>query len=168
MHKTGLTALEIKSFLLGTLRSRWLYFFLRLALAVIFIYAGSMKLVDPKAFARTISHYDLVPEFLLPVVAIGLPLVEVLAGIALIFDLRPGLYGISAMMVLFVAILGYAVYSEMDVDCGCFGPEDIASRESLARAFYRDLALLGVVAFLHWSRVVRDRRNFNVSTQNLQ
>jgi uncharacterized membrane protein YphA (DoxX/SURF4 family) len=163
----GRTISGIRGLLLGLFQSRWLYVIVRIALAGVFIYAGSLKLMDPKAFARIISHYDLVPEIFLPVVAIGLPAVEVLAGIALVFDLRPGLYGISAMMVLFVAVLGYGIYSEMDVDCGCFGPEELASKEGLARAFYRDLALLGVVVFLHWSRLVRNRLCLNVSTQNL-
>jgi len=89
----GLTALGIKDLLFGILLSRWPYLIVRVALALIFIYAGSVKLMDPKAFARIISHYDMVPEVLLPAVAIGLPVVEVLAGAALIFDLRPGQYG---------------------------------------------------------------------------
>ncbi len=136
-------------------------------LAVIFIYAGSLKLMDPKAFARIISQYDLLPEFLLPVVAIGLPIIEVLAGIALIFNLRPGLYAISAMIVLFIVVLGYGVFNEMDIDCGCFSNEELAARDGLARAFYRDLALLAVVLFLHWSQFVRNRRNLEVPARNL-
>ena len=90
-------------------------------LAAIFIYAGSLKLIDPRAFARTISHFGLVPELLLPVVAIGLPAVEVLAGIALVMDFRSGLYTVSGLMLLFVAVLGYGVLNELNIDCGCFG-----------------------------------------------
>ncbi|OPY71995.1 MAG: Methylamine utilization protein MauE [Syntrophorhabdus sp. PtaU1.Bin050] len=161
------TILRIKGFFLGMLLSRWSYFFVRIALAIIFIYAGSLKLMDPKAFARIISHYGLVPEPLLPAVAIGLPVSEVLAGIALIFDFRPGLYGVSGLVLLFVIVLGYGVLAEMDIDCGCFGPEELAGRKGLAHAFYRDLALLGAVVFLYWSRLVRDRRLLDVSTQTL-
>ncbi|OPY72505.1 MAG: Methylamine utilization protein MauE [Syntrophorhabdus sp. PtaU1.Bin002] len=161
------TILQIKGFFRGMLLSRWPYLFVRIVLAAIFIYAGSLKLVDPKAFARIISHYGLLPEPLLPVVAIGLPIAEVFAGVALIFNLRPGLYGVSVLVLLFVVVLGYGVLTEMDIDCGCFGPEELAGRRGLARAFYRDLALLGAVVFLHWSRLVRDRRLLEVSTQTL-
>ncbi len=53
-----------------------LYIPVRLGLAVLFIYAGAVKLADPRAFARTISHYGLVPEPLLPTVAVGLPVMR--------------------------------------------------------------------------------------------
>lgn len=148
-----------RGFLLGMLLSRWPYLVVRLMLAAIFIYAGTLKLIDPKAFARTISHFGLVPELLLPVVAIGLPAVEVLAGIALVMDFRSGLYGVSGLLLLFVVILGYGVLSELDIDCGCFGPEEVAERSGLTSALYRDFVLMGVVALLHWSRSVRDRRS---------
>ena len=148
-----------RNILLRMLLSRWPYLVVRMALAAIFIYAGSLKLTDPKAFARTISHYDLVPELLLPVVAVGLPTIEVLAGMALAMDLRSGLYGITGMLLFFVGILGYGVLNELDIDCGCFGPLELAEREGLAHAFYRDLVLVGAAAFLHWSRFIRDRRS---------
>ncbi|MCK9227749.1 MAG: DoxX family membrane protein [Syntrophorhabdaceae bacterium] len=138
--------------------SRTVYFAVRLALAAIFIYAGSAKLLDPKAFARIISHWDLVPELFLPVVAIGLPLLEVLAGIALIFDMRIGLHTISGMMIMFIIVLGYGVLLGLDVDCGCFGAEDLQERQGLQHAFYRDLVFLGAVIFLYWSRFMRNRR----------
>jgi uncharacterized membrane protein YphA (DoxX/SURF4 family) len=158
-----------RGFLLGMLLSRWPYLLVRLMLAAIFIYAGTLKLVDPKAFARTISHFGLVPELLLPVVAIGLPAVEVLAGIALVMDFRSGLYSVSGLILLFVVVLGYGVLNELDIDCGCFGPEEIAERSGLASAVYRDLVLVAVVAFLHWSRFVRDRRSrSNKYMQNTQ
>ena len=143
------------------LLSPWPYLIVRVALAAIFVYAGAMKLMDPKAFARTISHYDLVPEPLLPVVAVGLPAIEVLAGIALIFDLRAGIFGTSGLLLLFIFVLGYGVLNELNVDCGCFGPEELAGRDSLVRAFYRDLVLCSGVAFLHCSRLVRDRHRLS-------
>ncbi|RXM22016.1 DoxX family membrane protein, partial [Citrobacter sp. AAK_AS5] len=61
------------------------YRVVRISLAALFLYGGGIKLLDPKAFARTISAHDLVPEPLLPVVAIGLPLVETIAGLGLLF-----------------------------------------------------------------------------------
>jgi uncharacterized membrane protein YphA (DoxX/SURF4 family) len=164
----GQITLRIIGLLHGVMLWRWLYLLVRVGIAMIFIYAGSLKLMDPKAFARVISHYDVLPEPLLPVVAIGLPAIEVLAGLALIFDRPVGLYGISGLLLLFVAILGYGVLNELDIDCGCFGPEELANREGLAHAFYRDLALMGAVAFLHWSRRTRGRqRLLSKASQNL-
>jgi uncharacterized membrane protein YphA (DoxX/SURF4 family) len=148
--------------------SRTAYFAVRLALAAIFIYAGSAKLVDPKAFARIISHWDLVPEFFLPVVAIGLPLLEVLAGIALIFDMRIGLHTISGMMIMFILVLGYGVLLGLDVDCGCFGVQELQERQGLQHALYRDLVFLGAVIFLYSSRFMRGRKAFEVVSDEIK
>jgi uncharacterized membrane protein YphA (DoxX/SURF4 family) len=138
--------------------SPWTYRLVRFVLAALFIYGGGVKLLDPKAFAVTISAYNLVPEPLLPVVAIGLPLIEVLAGIGLLFDLRGSLATIFALLAMFVFVLWYGILKNLDVDCGCFGPEELAGQGQLWSAFYRDLVLIGfVVPFLYASRWMRER-----------
>jgi len=139
------------------LLSPWVYLIFRLCLAFLFIYAGFSKLIDPKAFAKIISAYDLVPEFLLPVVAIGLPLLETLAGIALAFDIKGSLATISGLLVFFVLILWYGVIRGLSVDCGCFGSEEIASQNSLRQAFYRDIGLIGIAAYLYSTRWISSR-----------
>ena len=154
-----MTGERTRDLFLAMLLSRRLYLFVRICLAAIFMYAGSLKLMDPKAFARTISHYGLLPEPLLPFVAVGLPAAELLSGIALVFDRRSGILGVSGLLVLFVAVLGYGVLNDMDIDCGCFGPEDLARHRGLSHAFFRDLTLMGAVAFLHLSRRARGRRS---------
>ncbi len=88
----------------------WLYHFLRLSLACIFIYAGFIKLLDPRAFAHAIAQYDLVPEGLLPLVAVGLPALELLAGLGLIGEVRGSLTVIAILLLIFLVILGYAVW----------------------------------------------------------
>lgn len=131
---------------------------MRLALAAIFIYAGSVKLMDPRGFARTISHWDLVPEFFLPITAIGLPSLEVLAGIALMLDMRIGLHTISGLMVMFIMVLGYGVLLGLEIDCGCFGAQELQERQGIYHALYRDIVFLAAVVFLYWSRFMRGRR----------
>lgn len=139
-----------------------LYHLLRLAMAVLFLYAGGVKLLDPKAFAVTISAYDLVPEALLPVVAIGLPLVEVVAGIALLLEIRGSLAGITVLMIFFIAVLGYGILGDLDVDCGCFGADELARRSSLREAFIRDIVITGIVIpYLYWFQRFRTRPGLN-------
>jgi len=138
--------------------SPWIYRVVRVVLAGLFIYGGGFKLLDPKAFAATISVYNLVPEPFFPVVAIGLPLIEVLAGIGLLFDIRGSLATIFGLLALFVFVLWYGILKDLDVDCGCFGPEELAGQGKLWTAFYRDLVLVGlVVPFLYVSRWMRER-----------
>lgn len=138
--------------------SPWPYRVIRVLLAGLFIFGGGIKLLDPKAFAATISVYGLVPEPLLPFVAVVLPLAEVLAGFGLLFDIRGSLTTILALLGLFVFVLWYGILKNLDVDCGCFGPEELASQGKLWSAFYRDLILVGlVVPFLYASRWMRAR-----------
>ena len=139
------------------LQSRWPDRVIRGVLAFLFIYGGGLKLADPKAFAATLSHYDLLPEMLLPVVAVGLPALEVIAGIALLFNLPGGLTVITGLLALFVAVLGYGILTDLNVDCGCFGPEEVAGQQSLRQAFIRDLLLIGAASFLYYTRRTRAR-----------
>lgn len=134
----------------------WIYRMVRLALACLFIYGGISKLFDPRAFAATLSHYDLVPEILLPAVAFGLPVIEIIAGLALAADRPWGLHITSGLLLLFVLVLGYGILGDLNVDCGCFGAEELDKQAALRLAFYRDLALIGLVApYLYFSRRVR-------------
>ena len=136
----------------------WLYRIVRIALSAVFLYGGVIKLFAPKAFAATISTYHIVPEPLLPVVAIGLPLIETIAGLALLFDLAWGLHIITGLMAMFVIVLGYGIFTDLNVDCGCFGAEELDKRAVLRTAFYRDLILIGfVVPYLYICRWIRKK-----------
>jgi uncharacterized membrane protein YphA (DoxX/SURF4 family) len=133
----------------------WFYHFLRLALAGIFIYAGVIKLPGPRAFAHAIAQYDLVPEGLLQLVAIGLPALEVLAGLGLILEVRGSLSTIAVLLLVFLVILTYAVSQNLDIDCGCFTADELDAQHSVTTAFWRDLMMIGATLFLYWRR--RDR-----------
>ncbi|PKN53786.1 MAG: DoxX family protein [Deltaproteobacteria bacterium HGW-Deltaproteobacteria-13] len=136
----------------------WSYRIVRTAMAALFIYGGVVKLIDPKAFARIISGYGLVPEMFLPVVAIGLPLIETIAGIGLLLDMRGSLSVIASLLGMFLLVLGYGISLNLNVDCGCFGADDLARQAGLKQAFWRDVLLGGVVVpYLYLSRRLRLR-----------
>jgi uncharacterized membrane protein YphA (DoxX/SURF4 family) len=139
--------------------SPWLYPVSRVVIGLLFIWAGGGKLMEPKVFARSLSQYGLVPEPLLIPIAIGLPLVEVLAGIGLIFDVGLGLWIIAALLIAFLMVLGYGIANNLDVDCGCFSASELAARGALEAAFYRDVGLLLVVFYLFSWRWVRKMRS---------
>ncbi|MGD9327255.1 MAG: DoxX family protein, partial [Desulfobacterales bacterium] len=73
----------------------------RWILGAVFIYAGSTKLMELRTFGVLIEAYGIVPEILLMPVSIGLPLLEVIAGIGLLFDIRGSLAMITCLLVLF-------------------------------------------------------------------
>lgn len=126
-----------------------LYLLIRFVLSLVFIYAGAAKLIDPKAFAKVISQYEIIPEFLLAPFAVGLPALELLAGIGLIFNVRGSLVIIVNLLVIFVLVLGYGVLNNMDIDCGCFNPEEINAHSSLKQALFCDLLMIGATCYLY-------------------
>ena len=134
------------------IESPWTYRVIRFILGSIFVYAGFIKLIDPKAFAQVISQYDIVPDFLLAPFAIGLPALEFLAGLGLILNIRGSLSVIFSILVVFTAVLGYGILNDLNVDCGCFSPEEIKSQNNLRQAFYRDLFMIAGVFLLFLSR----------------
>jgi hypothetical protein len=132
---------------------------------VVFIYAGSTKLLEPKSFAALIAAYGIVPESFLMPVAIVLPSLEMIAGIGLLFDIRGSLVIITALLVLFMVVLSYGIWLGLDVDCGCFSPEDPEAKafHGLRPSLYRDLIMLSAVAFIHAWRRYRTNKPIKVT-----
>jgi len=121
---------------------------MRLLLGGVFLIAGGAKLVDPRAFARIISAYGLLLEQLLVPAAIGLPAIELLAGLCLWLNVRGSLAAICGLLTCFLLVLGYAISKNLDVDCGCFSQLEIHARNRLLAAFLRDLGLMAVSFYL--------------------
>lgn len=132
----------------------WLYRLVRLTLAILFIWAGIMKLADLEAFAVIIRDFGLVPGWSVIPIAVLLPVIEVIAAIGLIFDVKGSLAVITGLLLLFMMILGYGIVLGLDIDCGCFGPKDPESRayHGLRTALYRDLVMTTGIVFLYWWR----------------
>ncbi|OQW99202.1 MAG: hypothetical protein BWK74_02725 [Desulfobacteraceae bacterium A6] len=128
---------------------------IRIGLGMVFVYAGIIKLMDPKDFARIISQYDLLPELFLPVAAIGLPLLELLAGIGVILSIRGSLSLVFTLLIFFIAILWYGILKDLNVDCGCFSGEELKGQAGLWEAFYRDLIMTGASIFLFFLRWIQ-------------
>jgi uncharacterized membrane protein YphA (DoxX/SURF4 family) len=139
---------------------------LRVGIAGLFVYAGFIKLLDPKAFAHSLAQFDLLPDPLLPLVAVGLPALELLAGLGLVFAVRGSLTVILALLGLFVAVLGYAVLLDLDIDCGCFTVDDLKSRAGVRYAFWRDLVLMAATLFLYSRRPAGKPKKPNPRKEN--
>jgi len=132
-----------------------IYRWSRWVLGIIFIYAGATKLLDPRVFAVLIEAYGIVPDVLIYPVAVFLPLLEVVAGAFILMDIRGSLAIICGLTIFFMIILGYGIHMGLDVDCGCFGPEDPEAQafHGLRQAFIRDSVMLADIIFLYiWRR----------------
>ena len=107
-------------------------------------------MLDPQAFTVIIDAYGLVPPVAVWPIAVGLALLELTAGVGLVFNVQWSLEIITALMLLFIGILGYGIWLGLDIDCGCFGPDDPEAEayHNLRPALYRDVGMMAVIAFL--------------------
>jgi uncharacterized membrane protein YphA (DoxX/SURF4 family) len=133
------------------------YHLIRVLLSVIFLWSGISKLTDPISFAVIIDAYGLVPEACMMPLTIILPLLEIIFGLGLVLNIRGSLTGIMSLLMLFMMILGYGIWLGLDVDCGCFGPQDPEANafHSLRPALYRDFAMTAGVVYLYYWRYYR-------------
>ena len=104
---------------------KWLALICRLAVGGVFVFASLDKLAHPDAFAVAVSHYRMVPMPLLHSFASLLPMVELVAGAALILGFRVrGAALLSALMtVVFIIAIAAALFRGLDISCGCFNTD---------------------------------------------
>ena len=135
----------------------WSYRTIRIILSAVFFWSGVSKLFSPESFAVIIEAYGLIPDSWIMPMSIGLPALEVILAVGLLMDIRGSLMGITVLLALFMAILGYGIHLGLDVDCGCFGPEDPEADafHGLRSALYRDLVMVGAILYLYVWRFVR-------------
>ncbi len=94
----------------------------RVTLGIVFIVASFYKVLHPQQFAQSIWYYHLVPGSLINLMALLLPWVELICGVALIVGVwyRGAVWLVNLMMVMFIIALWSAVARGLDIDCGCF------------------------------------------------
>lgn len=128
----------------------------RLFVGGVFVYASFYKIIEPAAFAKSIWFYHLVPGSLINLVALVLPWLEFLAGLALILGVlyRGGVFWVTAMLLVFIAALSYAIAMGLDIDCGCFKAAQSATGSAWSALLWDILYLAFAVQLL----VSRSRR----------
>ena len=96
--------------------------FARLLLAVVFVVAGLAKLVDRAGSRQALIDFG-VPTRLVTSLAVLLPLAELAVAVALIPTASAwlGALGALALLLLFVAAIGYNLARGRTPDCHCFG-----------------------------------------------
>ncbi|MCP3923211.1 MAG: DoxX family membrane protein [Desulfobacterales bacterium] len=132
---------------------------LRIIIGIAFIYSGGIKLLDLESFAATIEAFGLVPELFSYPLGIMLPLIEVIAGTGLIVGNKESLYTITSLLFLFLCVLIYGILKGIDVDCGCYGPNDPVSTSlsSLKTSLVRDLIMISCILFMFYYRFSEKR-----------
>jgi len=122
----------------------------------LFVFAGLTKMfdfhpvrvLDPMEFARDIDNYKILPWTVSVWLALYLPWVEIICGLALIFRrLYSGAIAlVLALMVVFIGASIAAKARGIDITCGCFG--HVSDQLSFAWHMVLDFVILGFVAAL--------------------
>lgn len=132
------------------LHNRWFLLGLRILIGGIFIYAGALKIGDPQAFGDSIATFQVLPPQLIGLIALALPLFEILAGGALIFGQfrRHAAFALLILALAFAFFLTQAIIRGLQVDCGCFGSGE-PSAWSEWFSLGRDIFLMAGVGIIY-------------------
>ena len=136
----------------------WLTIRVQIALGIIFVVAALPKIVDPPSFAHMVYNYKIVPWSLINPMALLMPWIELLCGLALILGIWTGTARtiVGGLLIVFVAAISYNLVRGNAIDCGCFdvGAAGKTAAERLADMRFvilRDLGMLLMVAQLWYA-----------------
>lgn len=130
---------------------KWLRLFLHLLFGGVFVYAGALKAWDPAAFVMDVRSFELLRDPLAAWLAMGLPWLEIFAGLAVM----SGLLRAGGLLILNVTLVGFliAILSAwargLDIQCGCFGGG--AGTTDYVELLMRDVVLLALGFWLAFS-----------------
>ena len=114
---------SMKDFLRATICNRFFLLAIRLVVGFLFVFASIGKIAQPAEFAKAILNYHLLPISLVNVFAIGLPWVELVAGLLLLSGLfvRGSSLLLAFLLSLFTLAISISIARGLDISCGCFG-----------------------------------------------
>lgn len=131
-----------------------------LLVGALFVFAGLTKMIDfqpfrfldPMDFARDIDNYKILPWQVSVPLALYLPWLEIICGLALILRrLYSG--ALTLILALLLVFIGGSIAAKargIDISCGCFG--HVSDQLSFAWHMVLDLAILAAVVALWWTR----------------
>jgi uncharacterized membrane protein YphA (DoxX/SURF4 family) len=100
-----------------------------------FAWAALTKVPNMELFAEETANYRLLPPVLVPLFAVCLAGVEILSGALMVLGvaIRANAAVVGLMLVAFIIALTQALLRGIDLRCGCFGGEELASWWTVAR-----------------------------------
>lgn len=126
------------------LQNSWIELAARWIIGLTFIYASFHKILAPADFAKIVYGYDLFPNEAINVIAIVIPFVELIAGLALILGLYPRAAAliINGMLVAYTIVLSINLIRGHEFDCGCFSAKEAGIFSSAESTLVRDIVYL--------------------------
>jgi len=118
----------------------------QIILGLLFLLAALAKIVDPASLAREVHNFHLAPFWSEHLVAMTLPWVELVTGLALALGIRPraGAWVAGVLLLAFTFGVAFAMARGLNFACGCFGTAD-ATRVGWTK-FGENLGMLALAA----------------------
>jgi len=125
----------------------------QLLAGLIFLASALPKIADLSAFAGNIHNFHLepfVPMAAINLLAMAIPWVELVAGLALIANVRPRAGALVYTVLLGVFTIGVvaAMARGLSFECGCFGKAGAGSVGAAKLAENLAMMAVGVIAFV--------------------
>lgn len=120
-------------------------------IGLIFVLSGIEKIADPAGFSDAIANYKLIPNFVINFFAISIPWIELVSGILLIFNqyIKENAFIYISLMSIFTIMVLIAVLRGLDIDCGCFGTQNVQAVGITKIIENLALIILGVYVFIY-------------------
>ena len=137
--------------------NHWIELAARWILGAIFIFASYNKILAPAAFAKIIYGYDLFPAVFINLIAIIVPFLELVAGLALIIGFYPRSAAliVNAMLLTFITALSINLIRGHEFDCGCFSINSGSQEKFVGSLIFRDVLILALGLHVFFYRNVR-------------
>ncbi len=147
-----------------SLSNKWLQIVFRILIGTIFVYSSLSKLLDQEGFAKAIYNYRILPDGLVNIAAIIIPMLEFLCGVLLLSGrMKKGSsFWITTMLSVFLIALISAYARGLDISCGCFSLETAGSKSDILARIIEDIFLLAgsLIVFIFCNKIaVTDVRN---------
>ena len=130
----------------------WIELAARWILGFTFIYASFHKIISPADFAKIVYGYGLFPAGLISLIAIIIPFLELVGGLALLLGYYPRSAAviINGLLLAFIVVLSINLVRGHEFDCGCFSAGQSGYASSPKVTLLRDIIyfILGLQVIL--------------------
>ncbi|WP_232248393.1 MauE/DoxX family redox-associated membrane protein [Streptacidiphilus rugosus] len=132
----------------------WISTVVRLALSVVWAWAGLAKVSDPEAAAQAVRVYRILPEALVKPIGYGMPFLEIALALLLLVGLGTRIAAIVScvLLVVYIGAIASVWARGISIDCGCFGGGGAvaASQTAYWQEILRDCGFLVLAGWLVW------------------
>ena len=130
-------------------------FIARFGLAAVWLWSGTVKLLNPLDSRQAIAAYELLPDGVIDPLAVALPALELVLGLMLLFGvfLRVAAVASAIILIGFIAGVASAWARGLSIDCGCFGGggyDADAGPATYLTSIGRDILFLVMAAWTAW------------------